>query len=56
MGPTQMANGQQENSQRAGDELIATNGQGTTAGDVLDEEQLEKAMKTLKEMHIQVGP
>lgn len=53
-----MASGQPDNLQRAADTASGENGQEAalnhTEGEVWDEEQLEKAMKTLKEMHIQV--
>lgn len=51
-----MANGQQENAQRPNGAATAENEQQVAAtDDVWDEERLEKAMSTLKEMHIQVS-
>jgi hypothetical protein len=53
-----MAVGQQEDSQQVREGLVGSeNGQQLNPApleDVWDEERLEKAMKTLKEMHIQV--
>ncbi len=53
-----MANGQPDNVQRLNGGTTAENGQQSAANaadDVWDEERLEKAMSTLKEMHIQVS-
>ena len=53
-----MANGQQDNVQRLNEVTTAENGQQSAAkvaDDVWDEERLDKAMSTLKEMHIQVS-
>lgn len=52
-----MANAQQENSKGSADAPPAENGDAPASDpteDDWDEERLEKAMKTLKEMHIQV--
>jgi len=52
-----MANAQQPSTQSVPESANAGNGNTTiavAAEDVWDEERLEKAMKTLKEMHIQV--
>lgn len=56
-----MAADQPNNSQRPGDDIFngnhqqrAANAENIADGNTWDEEQLEKAMKTLKEMHIQV--
>jgi hypothetical protein len=53
-----MANAQQDNSNGSADAPPAENGEALASSSVedeWDEERLEKAMKTLKEMHIQVG-
>ena len=50
-----MANGQQENAQRPNGTATAENELQNAADYVWDEERLEKAMSTLKEMHIQVS-
>jgi hypothetical protein len=53
-----MANGLQENAQRPNGAATAENEQqaaANAADNVWDEERLEKAMSTLKEMHIQVS-
>jgi hypothetical protein len=53
----QMANVQQDSSKASADAPPAENGQVPASNpgeDEWDEERLEKAMKTLKEMHIQV--
>ena len=53
-----MANGQQENAQRPNGAATSENEQqaaASAADDVWDEERLENAMSTLKEMHIQVS-
>jgi hypothetical protein len=50
----QMASVQQDSSKASADAPPAENGQVPAGEDEWDEERLEKAMKTLKEMHIQV--
>jgi hypothetical protein len=52
------ASAQQDNSKISADAALAENGHDPTSNpgeDEWDEERLEKAMNTLKEMHIQVG-
>jgi hypothetical protein len=54
----QMASAQQDNSKAPADAAPVENGQDPASNpgeDEWDEERLEKAMNTLKEMHIQVG-
>jgi hypothetical protein len=54
----QMASAQQDNSKASADAAPVENGQDLASSpgeDKWDEERLEKAMNTLKEMHIQVG-
>jgi hypothetical protein len=54
----QMASAQQDNSKASVDAAPVENGQDPVSSpgeDEWDEERLEKAMNTLKEMHIQVG-
>jgi hypothetical protein len=53
-----MASAQQDNSKASVDAAPVENGQDPVSSpgeDEWDEERLEKAMNTLKEMHIQVG-
>lgn len=54
----QMASAQQDNSKASVDATSVENGRDPASSpgeDEWDEERLEKAMNTLKEMHIQVG-